>query len=261
MLVSKIWRFSAAAVVATAVIIAPDAMPAVARAQIEEPVCASIAGYALLPDQGVAVQLGIMGSQPEQSKLIGGALRIYAGDRSYTVPIDHAVAVPTALRDHLLRPVAVQLDDNRLLEAITFETAPSSAGCKPAGLIVQTIVPRNTDDIAAAARDVARIKAHSPEHMTLACKQPFANPRTIGIVPLVRTDDAAQRHIGGTVDIQIDIDDTGVVRNAVVKSSSDKALNESSLNAARAGTYSPMIIACKGIPGTYIFTTVYHEQN
>ena len=52
----------------------------------------------------------------------------------------------------------------------------------------------------------------------------------------------------------VDISATGAVTNVkLTKSSGDVDIDNAALEAARKSTYQPKIVACKAVPGTYVF--------
>lgn len=68
-------------------------------------------------------------------------------------------------------------------------------------------------------------------------------------------DASRKRNLGNVyVDVLVHISATGAVTSAqVTHSSGDSDIDDAALGAARRSTYSPKIVKCEAVPGTYIF--------
>ena len=74
-------------------------------------------------------------------------------------------------------------------------------------------------------------------------------------VPPYYPDAARSRHLGNvSVRMLVRISATGAVTSVrVTQSSGDVDIDNAALDAARKSTYQPKIVACKAVPGTYLF--------
>jgi protein TonB len=72
----------------------------------------------------------------------------------------------------------------------------------------------------------------------------FADPET----PII----ASRLHEGGSVEVRVDLDETGTVMGTyVLASSGNAALDRAALKSIRASAFSPEQVDCKSVPGSY----------
>ena len=93
------------------------------------------------------------------------------------------------------------------------------------------------------------------------CAIPY-NPE-IGVRPKPPDypDLGRQEGARGSTLVLLNIDASGSVRSATIKKSSgNAALDNATLQAARASTYAPMLFRCKGMSGQYVFHADFDSQ-
>ncbi len=88
---------------------------------------------------------------------------------------------------------------------------------------------------------------------TAACDRPDVAARTVAVVDPETPDIARERNVTGTVDVRVDLSETGEVRAVSIASSPDVSLDEAALDAARRSTYAPEVVDCKAQSGSYLF--------
>jgi protein TonB len=88
---------------------------------------------------------------------------------------------------------------------------------------------------------------------TAACDRPDVAARTVAVVDPETPDIARDRNVTGTVDVRVDLSETGEVRAVSIASSPDVSLDEAALDAARRSTYAPEVVDCKAQSGSYLF--------
>jgi protein TonB len=85
------------------------------------------------------------------------------------------------------------------------------------------------------------------------CDRPDVAARTIVVADPEMPDMARERNVTGTVDVLVDLSETGAVRAVSIAHTPDVVLDEAALDAARRTTYAPEIVDCKAQSGSYLF--------
>jgi TonB family protein len=85
------------------------------------------------------------------------------------------------------------------------------------------------------------------------CDRPDVAARTIAVAGAEMPDIARERNVTGTVDVRVDLSETGAVRGVSIANTPDAVLDEAALDAARHSTYAPEIVDCKAQSGSYLF--------
>ncbi len=85
------------------------------------------------------------------------------------------------------------------------------------------------------------------------CDRPDVAARTVLVADPEMPDMARQRNVTGTVDVRVDLSETGAVRAVSIAHTPDVVLDEAALDAARRTTYAPEIVDCKAQSGSYLF--------
>jgi TonB family protein len=85
------------------------------------------------------------------------------------------------------------------------------------------------------------------------CDRPDDAARTVLVADPEMPDMARQRNVTGTVDVRVDLSETGAVRAVSIAHTPDVVLDEAALDAARRTTYAPEIVDCKAQSGSYLF--------
>jgi TonB family protein len=88
-----------------------------------------------------------------------------------------------------------------------------------------------------------------------------AAPAAISVtVPADYPRIAAEQNRSGTAVIQVDLAGTGAIRNAMIfESSGNQFLDRAALLAARQQTYSPQIVGCEPVSGSYLITVDFQR--
>jgi protein TonB len=87
-----------------------------------------------------------------------------------------------------------------------------------------------------------------------ACAVPNADAKATQEAQPVYPESAQQLGISGAVDVLVSLAaDGGVTAATIYKSSGSAALDQAAIRAARASTYSPDIVNCQAIAGSYTF--------
>ncbi|HTJ26240.1 MAG TPA: energy transducer TonB [Candidatus Limnocylindria bacterium] len=83
-----------------------------------------------------------------------------------------------------------------------------------------------------------------------------ATPATISrFVPADYPIMAAQQNVSGIARVRVDLTRTGTVLNATIDDSSgNELLDRAALVAARQQTYSPQVVSCRPVSGSYAIT-------
>lgn len=80
-------------------------------------------------------------------------------------------------------------------------------------------------------------------------------------VPTVNFPTVEHSPAHGTVVIRVKLSDKGdLVGYDFVESTGNKSLDMTALKAARSVKYTPELIDCKAVPGTYLFVVVFPQQ-
>jgi protein TonB len=85
------------------------------------------------------------------------------------------------------------------------------------------------------------------------CDRPDVAARTISVVDPEIPDIARERGITGTVDVRVDLTETGAVSAVSIARTADASLDEAALDAARHSSFAPEIVDCKAQAGSYLF--------
>jgi TonB family protein len=85
------------------------------------------------------------------------------------------------------------------------------------------------------------------------CDRPDVAARTIDVADPEMPAMARERNVTGTVDVRVDLSETGAVRAVSIANSPDVVLDDAALDAARRSTYAPEIVDCKTQSGSYLF--------
>jgi TonB family protein len=88
-----------------------------------------------------------------------------------------------------------------------------------------------------------------------------AAPAAISVpVPADYPRIAAEQNRSGTAVIQVDLAGAGAIRNAMIfESSGNQFLDRAALLAARQQTYSPQIVGCEPVSGSYLITVDFQR--
>ncbi len=88
-----------------------------------------------------------------------------------------------------------------------------------------------------------------------ACRTPYQDATSPNQVPPDYPEAARSQGLGPvTVLVQVTISPSGSLQGAkIYQSSNNMSIDQSALSAARQSTYSPKIVACKPVEGTYLF--------
>jgi len=71
---------------------------------------------------------------------------------------------------------------------------------------------------------------------------------------------ASEQNFSGTSVIRVDLAETGAIRNATIfESSGNQLLDRAALLAAREQTYSPQIVSCERVGGSYLITVDFQR--
>jgi TonB family protein len=85
------------------------------------------------------------------------------------------------------------------------------------------------------------------------CDRPDVAARTIAVADPEMPDIARERNVTGTVEVRVDLSETGAVRAVSIANTPDAVLDDAALEAARHSTYAPEIVDCKAQSGSYLF--------
>jgi len=111
--------------------------------------------------------------------------------------------------------------------------------------------------IGAADCEAAAPIAAGPEIAddALRCDHPFTDAEIIdAAIPVVP---AYGEYEHGTVSVSVQLDERGNVVQATIRQSDSLKLNASAVSAARRTKYAPATELCRGIGGSYLFTTTF----
>jgi TonB family protein len=93
-----------------------------------------------------------------------------------------------------------------------------------------------------------------------ACSTQAAPAAISAEVPADYPRIAAEQNSSGTALIQVDLADTGTIRNAMIfESSGNELLDRAAVLAARQQTYSPQIVDCQPVGGSYLITVDFQR--
>lgn len=123
-------------------------------------------------------------------------------------------------------------------------TSPKpKATCLPADLTLQDRSTRVPSEL--------RLVMASPTPAPVCDREALPAPA----VPPAYPDASLKRNLGNvSVDVLVHVSATGAVTRAqVTHSSGDPDIDSAALDAALRTTYSPKIVKCEAVPGTYIF--------
>jgi TonB family protein len=115
--------------------------------------------------------------------------------------------------------------------------------------------PGSVPDAAAGPASPSPLEASQEPTATpkVTCDRPDVAARTVAVVDPDLPEIARERNVTGTVDVRVDLTETGEVRAVSIASSPDVSLDEAALDAARRSTYAPEIVDCKAQSGSYLF--------
>lgn len=107
----------------------------------------------------------------------------------------------------------------------------------------------------AAPRVVAPAATPAPTEAPPACRTPYQDATSPNQVPPDYPEAARSLGLGPvTVLVQVTISPSGSLQGAkIYQSSNNMSIDQSALSAARQSSYSPKIVACKPVEGTYLF--------
>lgn len=102
---------------------------------------------------------------------------------------------------------------------------------------------------------VAPVATPAPTQAPPACKTPYQDATAPNQVPPDYPEAARSLGLGPvTVLVQVTISATGSLQSAkIYQSSNNMSIDQSALSAARQSSYSPKIVNCKPVEGTYLF--------
>jgi TonB family protein len=114
--------------------------------------------------------------------------------------------------------------------------------------------------LAATLASTAPTLAVPARTLHLACSTQAAPAAISAQVPADYPRIAEEQNSSGTTLIQVDLADTGAIRNATIfESSGNELLDRAALLAARQQTYSPQIVGCQPVGGSYLITVDFHR--
>jgi protein TonB len=94
----------------------------------------------------------------------------------------------------------------------------------------------------------------------LACSRQAAPAAISAEVPVDYPRIAAEQNFSGTALVQVDLAQTGAIRNATIfESSGNRLLDRAALLSARQQTYSPQIVGCEPVGGSYLITVDFQR--
>jgi TonB family protein len=101
----------------------------------------------------------------------------------------------------------------------------------------------------------------APTSASLSTCRTQAAPAAISVpVPADYPLIAAEQNVSGTAVIQVDLANTGALRDATIfESSSNQFLDRAALLAARQQTYSPQIVRCESVGGSYLINVDFQR--
>jgi TonB family protein len=119
--------------------------------------------------------------------------------------------------------------------------------------------------MAALAALVAMVASTAP--ITAATRTPHAAclkqaaPATISrTIPADYPMISAEQNVSGTAQVRVDLTSTGALRNAAIAGSSgNDLLDGAALAAARQQTYSPQIVDCQPVSGSYLIVVDFER--
>jgi TonB family protein len=85
------------------------------------------------------------------------------------------------------------------------------------------------------------------------CDRPDVAARTISVADAEMPEIARERNVTGTVDVRVDLSETGAILGVSIARTPDTSLDDAALSAARSSTYAPAIVDCKAQSGSYLF--------
>jgi TonB family protein len=101
----------------------------------------------------------------------------------------------------------------------------------------------------------------APATTSLSTCRTQVAPAAISVaVPVDYPDIAAEQNRSGTAVIQVDLADTGALRDATIfESSGNQFLDRAAMLAARQQSYSPQIVGCEPVGGSYLITVDFQR--
>jgi protein TonB len=127
---------------------------------------------------------------------------------------------------------------------------PGSQQGVPQGTLVSApaVAPQSGHDVGAGAAAVP------PTPTPPACAVPNVAATATQLAQPVYPESAQQLGISGAVEVLVSLaPDGGVTDATIYKTSGSAALDQAAIRAARASTYSPDIVDCQAVAGTYTF--------
>jgi TonB family protein len=101
------------------------------------------------------------------------------------------------------------------------------------------------------------VQAHTSHS---ACSTQAAPAAISAQVPADYPRIAAEQNVSGTALIRVDLARTGVLRDTTIaKSSGNEFLDRAALLAARQQTYSPQIVGCQPVSGSYLIAVDFQR--
>jgi TonB family protein len=94
----------------------------------------------------------------------------------------------------------------------------------------------------------------------LACGRPAARAAISAEVPVDYPRIPAEQNFSGTAVVQVDLAQTGEIRNATIfESSGNELLDRAALLSAHQQTYAPQMIDCQPVGGSYLITVDFQR--
>jgi TonB family protein len=94
----------------------------------------------------------------------------------------------------------------------------------------------------------------------LACTRPGAAAAISTEVPADYPRIPAEQNFSGTAVVEVDLAQTGAIRNATIfESSGNTLLDRAALLSAREQTYSPQMVGCEPVSGSYLITVDFER--
>lgn len=94
-----------------------------------------------------------------------------------------------------------------------------------------------------------------------SCVTPFADATTREKYAPEMPELAREQGLSGTAHVQVQLSATGSVTAVkIFESTGNSALDDAALEAARRTTYSPKIVDCERVPGTYLFRVEFENN-
>jgi TonB family protein len=127
-------------------------------------------------------------------------------------------------------------------------------------MIAPSILVATLGALAATLASTAPTVAAPTSTSHLACSRQAAAAAISTEVPADYPRVAAEQNFSGTAVVQVDLAQTGAIRNAsIFESSGNTVVDRAALLAAHQQTYSPQIVGCEPVGGSYLITVDFQR--